>query len=59
MKHYHRCKGYRRHPGRGGRPVYFVPMSRAEVNERRLMYGLIGSLTAVIGGVALWMTAMI
>ena len=52
--HYHRCKGWRRGPGRYGRPVYYMPMSRREVNERRLLYSLITIIALMIGALAMW-----
>ena len=52
--HYHRCKGWRRGPGRRGRPVYYMPMSRREVNERRLLYSLITIMALMIGALAMW-----
>ena len=57
--HYHRFKGYRRYPGRGGRPVYYMPMSKEEVNERRLLFGLIGTFVTLIGSIILWGVSMI
>lgn len=57
--HYRRMRGYRRYPGRGGRPVYYLQMSDSEVRERRVLYGVIGILASMIGGAALWILSMI
>ncbi len=46
--HYRKFKGYKRHPGRR---VYLMPMTEAEVRERRLLYGLIGALGFIICGI--------
>lgn len=56
--HYHRYKGFRRYPGRGGRPVYLFPMSRAEFIERRIAAGLIGGLSTLLLAVILWAVMM-
>ena len=56
--HYSKFKGYSRHNGQR-RPVYYMPMSTAEVKERRVLYGLIGTLVAMFGGVVLWTLSMI
>ena len=52
--HYRKIKGYRRHPGRNGRPVYLMPMSRSEVREIRLLISLIGIVTMMVGAGILW-----
>jgi len=57
-QHYHRFKGYRRYPGIHGRPVYYMPMSKAEVQELHLLYGVIGGLVTLLGGVVLWMATL-
>ncbi len=56
--HYRKMKGYRRHPGQGGRPVYYIQMAPAEVNERRALWAVIGTLIFMLGGVALWILSM-
>ena len=53
-RHYHRFKGYRRYPGRRGRPVYYMPMDQSEIRELHMLYGLIGGLVSLLGGVVLW-----
>lgn len=58
-RHYHRVKGYRRYPGRKGRPVYYMPMDAQEIKERRVLYGLIGTLAGMAGIVALWVVSMV
>ena len=57
-RHYHRYKGYRRYPGRHGRPVYYMPMDQQEIRERHLLYGVIGGLVSALGGVVLWMVTL-
>lgn len=59
MEHYRKLKGYRRYPGRDGRPVYFVSMSRQEVNERRVLFGVIGTLVALAGTVVFCVVSMV
>ena len=56
--HYRKLKGYRRNPGRGGRPMYYMRMSASEVWELRLLYLVIGTMTLLIGGAALWLLSM-
>ena len=56
--HYRKMKGYRRHPGPGGRPVYYIQMAPEEVAERRAMWAVIGTLILMLGGVALWILSM-
>jgi len=56
--HYRRHKGWRRNPGPGGRPVYYMPMSREEVRERRLLYGLIGAFVTIVGSGILWVVTL-
>jgi hypothetical protein len=58
-RHYHRFKGYRRYPGRRGRPVYYVQMDAQEIEERRLLYGLIGALIAIVCAGLIWVVSMI
>lgn len=57
--HYTRHKGYRRYTGWHDRPVYYMLMSKAEVRERWVLYGVIGSLVAMFGGAVLWILSMI
>ena len=57
--HYRKFKGYRRHPGRRGRPVYRVQMSESEVNDLRLLRLLIGALVSVLCAGALWVVTLI
>lgn len=52
--HYHRCKGWRRSPGRYGRPVYYMSMCRREVNERRLLVSMILIVALMIGALVMW-----
>lgn len=54
-QHYRRYKGFRRFPGRGGRPVYYFPMDRAEVIERRLAGFVIGGFVTMLAAVITWM----
>ncbi len=56
--HYRRERGYRRHPGIHGRPVYYVQMTPEEVAGRRILLTVIGVAVALLGGVALWLTSM-
>lgn len=56
--HYRRVRGYRRNPGIHGRPVYYMPRTEKEVRERRVLFGLIGGLVSMLGGVALWMATL-
>ena len=53
-RHYRRVRGYRRNPGRGGRPVYYMPMDKREVRERRFLYGAIGTMAALVCTVIVW-----
>ena len=59
MMQYRKVKGYRRGPGRNGRPVYMVWMSRHEIRERRLLIHLACVLTIILGGAAVWLWSMI
>lgn len=56
--HYRKVKGFRRYPGRYGRPVYYVQMSREEVAGRRILWIVIGSAIMLLGGVVLWFLSM-
>ena len=58
-RHYHRYKVYRRHPGPGGRPVYYMPMDRYEVHELHVLYCVIGTMAALIGAIVLWGVSMV
>lgn len=53
-RHYRRVRGYRRHPGPGGRPVYYMPMDEREVRERHVLYGVIGTVAVLICTIILW-----
>lgn len=56
--HYRRERGYRRHPGIHGRPVYYVQMTPEEVTGRRMLWAVICTLIGLLGGVALWMATL-
>ena len=56
--HYRKQKGWRRYPGHGGRPVYYMAMSASEVKERRLLYALIGTIATLIGSGILWVVSL-
>ncbi len=58
-RHYHRVRGYRRYPGPGGRPVYYMPMDEKEVRERHFLYGILGTLVGLIGILVLWVVNLI
>lgn len=58
--HYKKFKGARRyHRTFHDRPVYYIPMDEQEVRERRVLYGLTGTLVTMFGGVVLWILSMI
>ena len=57
--HYRKFKGYRRHPGRGGRPVYYVEMTPEEFARRRSLICFICAVAAALGGGVLWLMSMI
>ena len=58
-RHYHRCKGWRRGPGRHGRPVYYMPMCRREVCEQRLLASLIGITLLMVLALVLWIGGLV
>lgn len=57
--HYRKFKGYRRHPGRRGRPVYMVRMTEGEVEDLKLLRLLIGAMVSVLCAGALWVVTML
>ena len=53
-RHYHRYRGWSRCGMRRSRPVYYMPMGAQEIRERRVLYGLIGTVTMLMALVVLW-----
>ena len=54
--HYRKVKGWNHHPGRN---VYYIPMSKSEVRERRLAGAVIGTMVALVGGLIGWVVSMV